>query len=209
MKDRPHFAGVALPAGIIVLTCARNGRRPRSIRGCLRNLQMIHQLDDMLSAARTVRHRLVALSVIPIVECDHAVVFLDHGRDAHREPHALRGVGVAVNEHHPRAAVAHREVVDLDAVRRGEGPGVLRANRRGAQKRGILGPARLTRRQKQGKFTTPRQPTWQISGSDPSRSTLQERDSNATAAKSGCGRRGCSRSACCCATPARPSAINR
>ena len=99
----------------------------------LRDLQMIHQLDDVLRAARSVRLGLVALAVIAIVEGDDAVGFRERRRDAGREPHSLRGVCVAVHEHHPRTAPAHRQVMNLDAVGRLEERGFLREQRRGRE----------------------------------------------------------------------------
>ena len=68
------------------------------------DLQVIHQLDDVLGAARSARRRLVALAVIAVVDRDDAMALRDLRRDAGVEPHALRVVGVAVHEHDPRSA---------------------------------------------------------------------------------------------------------
>ena len=89
------------------------------------DLQVIHQLDDILRAAGAAGLRLVALAVIAVVDRDHAVMLRDLRRDAGIEPHALRRVGVAVNQHHPRPAVAVQQVMDFDAVAGGEEPVLL------------------------------------------------------------------------------------
>jgi hypothetical protein len=80
------------------------------------DLQVIHQLDHVLRPSRSAGDRLVALSVIAIVNRHDAVPFGNLGRDAGVEPHALRGIGIAMNQHHPRSAVTMGQVVDLDAV---------------------------------------------------------------------------------------------
>ena len=102
----------------------------------LRDLEVIHQLDDVLRHLRSVLAgvvRLVALAVAARVDRDHAMARGQRLRNPGLDPLALGVGGVAVDEDHRRAARAELEVVNLRAVGRGKEAalGFLRAQRGG------------------------------------------------------------------------------
>jgi hypothetical protein len=66
-----------------------------------RNLQVIHQFDDVLGTARPSGLWLVALTVIPIVDGDNAMIFCKSRREAGPEPHPLGRIRVPMDQHDP------------------------------------------------------------------------------------------------------------
>ena len=80
------------------------------------NLQVIHQLDHVLGSSCSSRLRLIAFTVISIIDSDDTVGFRKSRCDTCSEPHPLRRIRVSMNQHNPRAGITGSEVMDLYSI---------------------------------------------------------------------------------------------